>query len=169
MKKRSRTAKTSVSLFLEGSSTLPFAGVTGRRLKNAALRVCEMANLTGVALSIILTDDDGIRKINRKYRKKARPTDVISFAYRDSPFPGPIGAVEELGDLYISLERALDQAARFGVTPAEELMRLLAHGILHLAGYDHERSTDDAALMHAKQAEVLYAITRRLPSTRGRF
>lgn len=169
LKKKSRTAKTSVRLFLEGSSTLPFTGLTGRRLKNAALRICEMADLTGVAISIILTDDDGIRKINRKYRKKARPTDVISFAYRENPFPVAGGVLEELGDVYISLERAQKQAAYFGVTPAEELMRLLVHGILHLAGYDHERSTDDAALMNAKQAEILSAITRRLPFQPGRF
>ncbi len=133
------------------------------------MRVCEMTDLSGVALSIILTDDAGIRKINRKYRGKARPTDVISFAYRENPFPFPGSAVEELGDVYISCERAMDQAARFGVTPAEEIMRLLAHGILHLAGYDHERSMDDAALMNAKQDEVLVEITRRLPSTKGRL
>ncbi|HNU90409.1 MAG TPA: rRNA maturation RNase YbeY [Spirochaetota bacterium] len=169
MRKRSRTEKTSVSLFLEGRAKLPFDGISGRRVKSSAGLICLMAGITDAAISIILTDDEGIRRINSEYRKKNRPTDVISFAYRENPFPAARGAPEEVGDVYISLERAAEQAVRFGATPAGELMRLLVHGILHLAGYDHERTKEEAEAMRARESEILSAVTRRLPSRRDRF
>jgi rRNA maturation RNase YbeY len=122
-----------------------------------------MADVYGNSISVILTDDDGIRSINNRYRRKNRPTDVISFAYRENQFPKVDGNVETLGDVYISLERADAQAAQYGAEPAEELLRLMVHGILHLAGYDHERSKRDEAVMREKEMGILTILTRRLP------
>ncbi len=143
---------------------MPFAGISRRRLRLAVERTCEMADLSETSVSVILTDDREIRELNKRYRKKNRPTDVISFAYREDPFPSVVGAPETLGDVYISLERAAEQARHYGVAPAEELLRLLVHGILHLAGYDHERSVREETKMRNKEDEILARLTRRLSS-----
>lgn len=153
---------------MEGRAILPFIGITRRFLKLAAERTCEMADVFGSSVSVILTDDDRIREINNRYRKKNRPTDVISFAYREEPFPAVDGDVETLGDVYISLERAAAQAAQYGAQPAEELLRLLVHGILHLAGYDHGRSERDETIMREKEIEILAILTPRLSSRSNR-
>ena len=87
-------------------------------------------------LSVLFTDDSEIQQLNFEYRKKNKATDVLSF----SAIEGLDVAEFEtnLGDLVISLETASRQAAELSVSLAEEVFRLLAHGILHLFGYDHE-------------------------------
>jgi len=85
------------------------------------------------AAALILCSDYTIRKLNRRYRKIDRPTDVLSF---------PFGDPDLLGEVYISLQRAKIQAKRYGATYEEELKRLLIHGLLHLAGYDHHKKAD---------------------------
>jgi probable rRNA maturation factor len=79
-------------------------------------------------LSLVFMDNSGIRKINRKYLKHNYATDVISFDLSDSK------AVH--GEIYVSLDKAAAQAKQFGVTYADEVLRLTAHGILHILGYD---------------------------------
>jgi len=78
--------------------------------------------------SLILCSDYFIRKLNRSYRGKDKPTDVLSFEFGDADL---------LGEIYISLQRAKAQARAYGLTYEEELKRLLIHGLLHLMGYDH--------------------------------
>jgi probable rRNA maturation factor len=99
---------------------------------------------TGLAgeVSVLLASDEAIRVLNRKYRRKDKVTDVLSF---------PAAAMAEgvAGDLVISLETALVQAEERGHTLEMEIKTLLLHGLLHLAGYDHE--TDNGA-MHRKEA-----------------
>ena len=89
-------------------------------------------------LSITLTDDKNIHALNKKYRNIDRPTDVLSFAFRESEEPEILNAeVEILGDIIISLERAKIQAEEFGHSYLREVIFLEVHGILHLLGYDH--------------------------------
>jgi probable rRNA maturation factor len=83
--------------------------------------------------TVILCSDYVIRKLNKQYRKKDRPTDVLSF---------PFGDPDLLGEIYISLQRAKIQARKYGLTYEEELKRLLIHGLLHLMGYDHHNEND---------------------------
>ena len=78
--------------------------------------------------TLILCSDYFIRKLNRNYRGKDKPTDVLSFEFGDADL---------LGEVYISLQRAKVQARAYGLTYEEELKRLLVHGLLHLMGYDH--------------------------------
>lgn len=86
-------------------------------------------------LSILLTDDAEIKRLNRRFRKKDKSTDVLSF----SQLEGVINPNNTLlGDIVISLETTKRQAGAFKVSSERELLRLLIHGILHLAGYDHE-------------------------------
>lgn len=97
-------------------------------------------------LSVVLTGDAEIRVLNREYRGKDKPTDVLSF---------PMGDEYLLGDIVISVERARSQAAEFGVTYDEELARLLVHGLLHLLGYDHVKGGRQAGRMREKEEEMM--------------
>ncbi len=80
-------------------------------------------------LNVILTDDANIREYNRKFRDKDAPTDVLSF---------PSNLKDELGDVFISLERAKAQANEYGHSFERELAFLSIHGLLHCLGYDHQ-------------------------------
>jgi probable rRNA maturation factor len=107
-------------------------------------------------LSIALVGDAEMHALNRDWRGKDRPTDVLAFALRE----GEDAAVhpEMLGDVVISLDTAARQAAARGAPAADEVRVLLAHGILHLLGYDHERSPAEARRMFAKQRALLKRI-----------
>ncbi len=106
-------------------------------------------------LSILLTDDRHIHTLNRDYRDKDSPTDVLSFAQSEGEaFPGMIPV---LGDLVISLETAERQAAALGHPLAAEVRVLLAHGLLHLLGYDHIEP-DERAQMAAAEEQLLEAL-----------
>ncbi|PKL35065.1 MAG: rRNA maturation RNase YbeY [Spirochaetae bacterium HGW-Spirochaetae-1] len=151
-------ARRRIEIFTENIE-LPYGKVTARFLKKILSTSSDILGLDKVAISLIVTDDAYIREINRAYRKKNKPTDVISFAYREDPFPAVNTAMEELGDIYISAERAMEQATEFGVTLKDELTRLIIHGLLHLVGYDHERSKKDEKIMERKEEEMFKAVS----------
>jgi len=136
-----------VEIFTEGELSLPYSGITKEYISSVSEKVLELTQAVNVSVSVILTTNKIIHEINREYRGKDTPTDVISFAYRDEPFPSPENIVEELGDVYISLEKADEQAVEYEVTLQAEVKRLLIHGILHLLGYDHETSPEDEKKM----------------------
>lgn len=92
--------------------------------------------------------DSEIQTLNRQYRNKNKPTDVLSFPLTDELQPSL------LGDVVISVETAARQAQRRGHSLREELQTLLIHGILHLLGYDHEVSRSEAVRMQRKEREV---------------
>ena len=92
---------------------------------------------TEAELSVMLTDDAGIQTLNRNYRQKDRATDVLSFHFEPGPGSATIEAAWLLGDVVISLDTAARQAKGRKRPLAAEVRWLLAHGILHLCGYDH--------------------------------
>ncbi len=100
----------------------------------------------GRELSVLLTGNEEIRELNREYRGKDKPTDVLSFPMEDEHL---------LGDIVISTEKAASQAVEFGVTVDEEMARLLVHGLLHLAGYDHVKGGRQAKKMKEKEEELM--------------
>jgi probable rRNA maturation factor len=108
-------------------------GVEGKLLSKIAHRALEVLGLNRAELSIVLVSDAQIRRLNKLYRNKDKPTDVLSF---------PIGEKVEgwliLGDIVISVDTAKRQAQELGYSLEEELKRLLVHGLVHLLGYDHE-------------------------------
>jgi probable rRNA maturation factor len=108
-------------------------GVESKLLSKIAHRALEVLGLSKVELSIALVSDAQIKRLNKLYRNKDRPTDVLSF---------PIGEKVEdwliLGDIAISVDTAKRQAKELGHSLEEELKRLLVHGLVHLLGYDHE-------------------------------
>ena len=109
-------------------------------------------------VSVSFVDDEFIHQLNRDYRKIDRPTDVISFAFldneddRESQLHGQ--GIVCLGDIYISVDRAKEQAEEYGHSLNRELSFLFVHGLLHLLGYDH-MTPEDEKVMFALQDEIL--------------
>ncbi len=155
-----------IRLYCEGVE-LPCDGVSRRMLSRRLVAMAEALGLKEKEIAVILTDDAVIHDINKRYRKKDRPTDVISFAYAERPLSTGGSGAEAFGDVFISLDRCRAQALEYGVSFQDELARLLAHGLLHLAGYDHERGVTKAAAMKRKEEELIALISPR-SSRRGR-
>jgi probable rRNA maturation factor len=110
----------------------------------------EMLRSEGIAdtgeVHCVLSSDEEVASLNRKFRGKEGPTDVLAFPYD----PESAGGVH--GDVYVSLDRAREQARFHGDTVEREVWRLFVHGALHLAGWDHD--TDEAeSAMRARQEE----------------
>ncbi|MBF6599876.1 MAG: rRNA maturation RNase YbeY [Dehalococcoidia bacterium] len=106
-------------------------------------------------LSVVLTGDATVRGLNRAYRGIDEPTDVLSFAQAEGEeFARAEGMARHVGDVVISVETARLQAMESQQPLAEELAHLLAHGVLHLLGYDHERPQDEE-LMRVREDVVL--------------
>lgn len=130
----------------------------------AELKVPAAAALSSVELSILLTNDDGIRTLNRRWRAKDKTTDVLSFPLLDLESLNALGAQAarggelfpwELGDIVISVDTAKRQAKEHGLTLRQELDLLLVHGILHLLGFDHELGPKEDALMRRWERKLL--------------
>jgi len=122
-------------------------------------------------LSVVIADDATVHDLNKRYRGLDEPTDVLSFSFRheggyygDGPresewaegaeFVLPPGEAEGIGEVVISYPQTVRQAAEQGKTPEQELAFLLAHGILHLLGHDHEEA-DERRVMEAEQERLL--------------
>ena len=116
--------------------------------------------LENCLFNIILVDNDYIHKLNKEYRGIDRVTDVISFALEDSQDEVKLD-FRVLGDIYISVDKAKDQAKEYGHSFLRELSFLTIHGLLHLLGYDH-MTTEEEEIMFKKQDELLneFGITR---------
>ena len=114
-----------------------------------------------VEISVLLVDNETIRTLNRDYRDKDAATDVLSFPMEeelpDETAPQIIGGPTErmLGDLVISVERAVEQAAEYGHAVERELAFLTVHGLLHLLSYDHEQGPAAEAEMQAEEKRIL--------------
>lgn len=112
----------------------------------------------GTEVSVTFVDNDRIQEINREYRDKDQPTDVISFAMEEMG-EGEIAIIGEdipkvLGDIIISIPRAKEQADDYGHSFARELGFLAVHGFLHLLGYDH-MTKEDEEKMFSRQKDIL--------------
>lgn len=116
-------------------------------------RAREAVGLTG-EVEVLLTSDAEIKRLNRDFRGKNKPTDVLSF-----PAPEEISE-EHAGDLAISLDTAARQATSFGHSLSEEVRILMLHGLLHLKGMDHET---DSGQMAVREAELRGEL--KLPAT----
>jgi probable rRNA maturation factor len=118
------------------------------RLRRSARRVLEALRLPDAELSLLLVSDPVMRTLNRDWRGKDRSTDVLSFSQRegDGGAPGQL-----LGDVVISVDTARRQAEERGESLVRESERLLIHGVLHLLGYDHEVSEQEARRMQRRE------------------
>ena len=128
----------------------------GNVVRLAAHKVGELYGLDNAEVSFTLTDNNYIHELNKQYRGIDRPTDVLSFALNESEEPEISGgtAVNVLGDIIISVERAKEQAADFGHSLRREIAFLTVHGMLHLLGYDHMED-EEREEMEAEQRFVM--------------
>ncbi len=119
------------------------------KLRSLALKA--LPQMDKGRLHIVLTDDSYITNLNRRFTGRTGPTDVLSF-----PFPAQRLPTEEMvwGEIYISLDRAAEQARDYGIGLEDETRRLIIHGILHLLGYDHE-TNKEAKQMKEKEDQLL--------------
>lgn len=147
-------------------------------LRRRATRLLAAIDRADAELCVVLTDDEEITALNRDYRGKDQPTDVLSFAQEEGEaMPLPPGETAPLGDVIISLDTAERQLAD-GCLPRlwpvlgsegppvwtllDEVTFLLLHGVLHLIGHDHI-DADDAAVMEALEAKLLPSLLNRRP------
>jgi probable rRNA maturation factor len=121
-----------------------------RALKKIAQAILALVGQAEAELSLALIGNPEMQKLNAQYRRRDYPTDVLSF-----PIDGTLpGAHRVLGDVIISVQMARRQAKERGRTPNEEMLTLLIHGIVHLLGYDHERSAKDARAMKRLENKI---------------
>ncbi len=133
--------------------------LTRRKLRLASLRklanrILQAIGESEALLSLEIVGDDRMRRLNRTFRRRDKTTDVLAFATREGP--GPPSAL--LGDVVISLPQAIRQAREHQRGIDHELAVLLIHGVLHLCGYDHERSEGEARRMARRERAVLRGI-----------
>ena len=124
-------------------------------LRRAVAAAAAQAGVDEGELAIVLTDDAAIRKLNRRWRKRDRPTNVLSFP---AP-PDPAGARRQrvLGDVVIAYETTAGEAAAAGKPLKNHVSHLAVHGFLHLLGYDHE-SEEEAEEMEGLERAILFTL-----------
>ena len=137
---------------------VPPTPIASSALRARAERMLKRLKLSRAELSVLLCDDAEIHGLNRAHRRKDKPTDVLAFAQREGPTLPGAGSL--LGDVVISLDTARRQAREHGHSLWVEVTLLLAHGLLHLVGYDHRTDAEEAR-MNAKVVELVNAARAR--------
>jgi probable rRNA maturation factor len=123
--------------------------VEPERIEAAVRHVLRAEGVRAAEISVALVTDEEIAGLNEQYLSHEGPTDVISFHLHDRGEP-------PLGDVYVGVDQAARQAAGFGASVAEEVLRLAVHGTLHVLGYEHPEGDDRAASpMFARQEALL--------------
>jgi probable rRNA maturation factor len=126
--------------------------VSAAAVERAVAAVLRAEGIQEAEISVALLGDEEMAALNREYLDHEGTTDSIAFAlYEDGEAP--------LGDVYVGVEQAARQAAEFGATPAEEVLRIAIHGTLHVLGYDHPGGEERAdSEMFRRQEEILRAV-----------
>ena len=129
------------------------------RVKGLAQAMLAYVGSSAAELSVTFIGDRRMRRLNRHFRRKDRTTDVLAFAMREAAAPRWVRRSRcLLGDVVISVPTAMRQAKEGRRTLDHELVVLMIHGILHLCGYDHERSDVEARRMQQKEIAVLRSL-----------
>ena len=145
-------------------------GLSQRTLRSFVLKACRAAGLRGT-VTVLVTGNRQIRLLNSRFRGKSQSTDVLSFPAL-LPFPAPGFLKSHAGDIAVSLQVAGRNARSMGHSVSDEVQILVLHGILHLAGYDHESDTGEMAkkeqLLREKLALPTGLIERSSDDRRGK-
>lgn len=121
-------------------------------INNVLLHGLKKLDISDVEFNVIIVDNKYIHMLNKEYRNIDRETDVITFALEDDKTFNPKERV--LGDIYISIEKAISQSEEYGHSLKRELSFLAVHGLLHLLGYDHMKKEEEE-IMFRLQEEIL--------------
>lgn len=122
-------------------------------IKTAVKTVLDSEKINyGCEINVEITDNAKIQKLNKEYREKDYPTDVLSFPMNEI---NPENGLLMLGDIVISIEKAEEQSKEFNQSLERELMFLAVHAVLHLLGYDHELSEENDIIMREKQRKII--------------
>ncbi|OQB49154.1 MAG: Endoribonuclease YbeY [Firmicutes bacterium ADurb.Bin153] len=153
--------KVAVEFAYEPEGLMDAAGATTSLVEDAVGRCIRAYAPEGTyEVSVLITDDEGIRKLNLRYRGKDTSTDVLSFPMcEDDEEDEDPEILNLLGDIVISLETAGRQAEEYGHPIEREVAYLSVHGALHLLGYDHEEESDKAEMRLAEE-DVLSGMGR---------
>lgn len=133
---------------------------TGLRMivRRACIAVLKLEQFKGsVQVGVTFVDNEEIHKLNKKYRNKDYPTDVLSFQTNDNGEYDidPKTGFKLIGDVVISLEKTKEQAEKYGYSLQQEVGFLTAHSVLHLLGYDHEKGGLEKAKMREKEQTIM--------------
>ena len=131
-------------------TTVPGPGSIARKAVRAALALAA-PDIASAEVSVVLTDDAEIARLNRDFRHKSGPTNVLSFPCDDATEPD--GCIL-LGDVVLAHGTVVREAHERAIAPADHLAHLVVHGVLHLLGHDHE-AEDDAVRMEALEVAAL--------------
>ena len=130
---------------------MPAAEGMVERAVSAALAVGRLDHVAAAELSVVLTDDAGVKRLNGQWRQKDRPTNVLSFPAAPAH---AIAAAPLLGDIVLAYETIAREAASDAISFDDHLAHLAVHGLLHLFGYDH-LDDDEAEAMERLETQIL--------------
>ncbi len=129
-----------------------------KKIEKTARQILDALGFPDAQLSVLIVDDDQIASLNKNYLNHTGPTNVISFPMQEGPFPEITPDV--LGDVVISADTAHREAVDADMPMMSRIYQLLIHGILHLVGYDHVHSREEAIRMERKSEELYERIVR---------
>jgi probable rRNA maturation factor len=158
MKKKIKTKKMQKAGAIQIASNQKLVKLDRAGLRRDVRKILELLGTGQQELSLMIVDDEGIRTINRDYLRRDRPTNVIAFSLTEGDFGDVNPAV--LGDVVVSVETAAREARAARIPVEDAILYLIIHGILHLAGYDHEgpKGIARARIMSAVQQAVFFEI-----------
>ena len=133
--------------------------ITQKKMVQKAQAILDALESPDAELSIVIVDDAHIAELNQCYLNRSGPTNVIAFPMRTGDFSDITPHL--LGDVVISAETARLEADAMGIRFALRLSELLVHGVLHLFGYDHEKSEKESSRMQQKSDELMGIIAER--------
>ena len=142
------------------TSNHPSYSFSTQALSSTLQKCKEFLGIPHHSVQIIATDENEIRKLNKEYRKKDSVTDVLSFSYLNLEPKPKVGLTyktesktetPELGDIFICMEKAAEQAAEIGQSISAEFLFLSIHGLLHVCGYDHENPEDEKEMIEQQK------------------
>ena len=131
----------------------PLGRVDKKLFSTVAKRVLKGENRVTETISLAFVGKEEMRKLNKKFRKKNKATDVLSFDLNE-----PFGVAQDkgsLGEIVICPEVVKENAQKYGVPEKKEMLKVFIHGILHLCGYDHEKSKAEEKIMGEKETKYL--------------
>ena len=125
--------------------------------RGAVQRLGDVAASAPSELSVVLSSDRLVRRLNRDYRGRDEPTNVLSFAELDEPAGAITAGPRLLGDVILARETVVKEAGEQGKQAADHLAHLVVHGVLHLLGYDHQNRCE-AQAMESLEREILHGL-----------